>query len=156
MVTISFQCLRFHQLSLEQLYAIMVLRQEVFVVEQNCPYLDADGKDQKAWHLLGLDGDGRLVAYARLFQQDIQYTGYASITRVVNDKSVRGQGVGHSLLQEAITRIENQLGGGGIKISAQCYLVKFYRQFGFASIGEEYLEDGIPHIAMIKPAQQSN
>ena len=152
MSSISFHCLPFHQLSIIQLYEIMVLRQEVFVVEQDCPYLDADGRDQRAWHLLGLDSNGTLMAYARLFRKDDHYEGFASITRVVNDKRVRGQGVGQLLLQEAIARIEGPLGGGGIKISAQSYLIKFYKQFGFEAVGSEYLEDGIPHIAMIRPA----
>lgn len=144
-----FQCLSFSELSLDQLYAVMALRQEVFVVEQDCPYLDADGSDQKGWHLLGENATGELVAYARLLPQGVTYEKYASIGRVVNAKSVRGQGLGQQLMQEAIAHYQRLLPNVPLKISAQCYLLKFYTNLGFNAVGEEYLEDGIPHIGMV-------
>lgn len=148
---ILFNCLAFDQLSTAQLYEIMALRQAVFVVEQNCPYLDADGHDQVAFHLLCQHRDGTLVAYTRLFGPGSYYPGYASIGRVATADSVRGTGLGRNLLQESIRQIGLLFNSPGIKISAQSYLIKFYESFGFISVGEEYLEDGIPHISMIRP-----
>ncbi|GJM35550.1 MAG: ElaA protein [Saprospiraceae bacterium] len=147
---INFQCLSFDELTNEQLYRIMVLRQRVFVVEQECAYLDADDKDQKSWHLLGYDQQKNLVAYARLLPIKLSYPGYASIGRVVNAPEVRGRGVGQQLMIEAITFMEQLFPGTPIKISAQVYLIQFYESLGFQITGTEYLEDDIPHISMVK------
>jgi ElaA protein len=147
---ISFSCLPFDDLTLQELYDIMSLRQEVFIVEQNCPYLDADGKDQHAWHLSGTNSAGQLIAYARLLPKGVSYTGYASIGRVVTAPSVRRSGAGRLLMQETIRICLQLFGPVPLKISAQEYLREFYASFGFDPIGETYLEDGIPHIAMIR------
>jgi len=144
-----FKCLSFSQLSKEELYNVLALRQEVFIVEQDCPYLDADGKDQPAWHLLGFDDDQKLVAYTRLLDKGISYPKYPSIGRVVTSPSARGQGWGIKLMEESIRQMGLLFGKQDIKISAQVYLDKFYRSLGFQPVGEGYLEDNIPHIAMI-------
>ncbi len=145
-----YYCLPFQQLSSAELYAIMALRQEVFVVEQNCPYLDADGKDQQAHHLMGFDKEGRLLAYSRLMPKGLSYPRYTSMGRVLTSTSARGKGLGRGLMRESLKWMEQLYGRDAIKISAQCYLARFYESLGFHTIGEEYLEDDIPHIAMIK------
>ncbi|MEN0002930.1 MAG: GNAT family N-acetyltransferase [Bacteroidota bacterium] len=144
---LSFQCLSFPELTLDQLYALLALRQNVFVVEQDCPYLDADGKDQAAWHLLGYEGE-QLVAYTRLLPKGISYSKYAAIGRVVTDQSTRGKGYGRLLMQESIKQCQLLFGESPIKISAQTYLLDFYTSLGFQAVGEPYLEDGIPHVGM--------
>lgn len=149
---IHFKCLAFDELSSHQLYELMALRQAVFVVEQNCPYLDADGKDLEAYHVLAYDDHGSLVAYTRLMPPGLSYAGYASIGRVANAASVRGTGIGRKLLQESLQEIERLFGAVPVKISAQTYLLRFYESFGFEAVGATYLEDDIPHIAMIRKA----
>ena len=150
---ISFTCKPFSELSLTELYDLMALRQLVFVVEQDCPYLDADGQDAVAWHLLGYDENSKLLAYARLMPSGVSYPGYLSIGRVVNHPDTRGKGVGKQLMQEAIREVTRLFGKHSIKLSAQCYLIPFYERLGFQTIGDRYLEDGIPHIAMIRNAE---
>lgn len=147
---INFRCKPFYELTALQLYAIMALRQEVFVVEQNCPYLDADGKDLKGWHLMGYDDDGQLVAYARLLPKGVSYENHASVGRVVTTANIRGQGVGRKLMKNAMDYVEQLFPGDNIKISAQTYLRGFYESLGFVVSGEEYLEDGIPHFPMVR------
>ncbi|MEK7254956.1 MAG: GNAT family N-acetyltransferase [Bacteroidota bacterium] len=147
---INFRCKPFHELTAPQLYGIMVLRQEVFIVEQNCPYLDADGKDLQAWHLAGYDDDGKLVAYARLLPTGISYPNHSSIGRVVTSANVRRSGAGKALMRAAIDNMEQLLPGENIKIGAQKYLRGFYESFGFVVSGDEYLEDGIPHFPMVR------
>ncbi|MEO0339321.1 MAG: GNAT family N-acetyltransferase, partial [Bacteroidota bacterium] len=128
------------------------LRQAVFVLEQDCPYIDADGKDQASWHLCGRDQEGILVAYTRIVPKGISYADHVSIGRVITSQSVRQMGVGRVLMEETIAACGYLFGKEAIKISAQSYLIKFYQSLGFERIGEEYLEDGIPHLAMIKKA----
>lgn len=144
-----FSCLPFDQLTPRELYAIMALRQEVFVVEQNCPYLDADGKDIEAWHLMGRDEGGRLLAYTRLLPEGVSYPGYSSIGRVVSAPVARGTGAGRLVMQRSIDLCRHLFGPLPVKIGAQTYLLRFYESLGFRSTGEEYLEDGIPHTKMI-------
>ncbi len=146
---LEFLCLPFDDLDLKQLYQIMALRQNVFSVEQNCAYLDADGLDYGSWHLMGVHPDGRIRAYARLLPKDLAYPGYASIGRVVTDREARRFGFGKELMRHAMKNLENLFGKTPVKISAQAYLVKFYESFGFKPTGAEYLEDNIPHIAMV-------
>lgn len=145
---ISYSCLSFDELNLRQLYDCMVLRQEVFVVEQDCPYLDADGKDFSSYHVLGYEGD-KLRAYTRLVPEGVSYKAYVSIGRVVNSKEVRGQGTGKVLMEKSIAYCRELWGNLPIKISAQCYLLEWYAKLGFVPVGEEYLEDDIPHHAMV-------
>lgn len=139
----------FHDLRNLELYEILQLRNEVFVVEQNCPYQDADGKDIQSLHLMGTDSKGRLMAYARILPAGISYE-EVSIGRVVTSPIVRTTGAGKALMFEAIAQIEKQFGSQAIKIGAQLYLKKFYEGFGFIQISETYLEDNIPHILMLK------
>jgi ElaA protein len=139
---------KFDDLSAGELYDIMRLRQEVFVVEQDCAYLDADGHDKNGVHLLHYE-DERLVAYARILPMGISYSEYASIGRIAVAKENRGKGLGATITTKAV-EISNELfGGAPIKISAQCYILDMYSKLGFDAVGESYLEDGIPHQAMI-------
>jgi len=144
-----YSCLPFEALSPRELYEILALRQEVFVVEQNCPYLDADGKDQHAWHLMGRDSSGALLAYTRLLPEGISYPGYTSIGRVVSSPAARGTGAGKEIMRRSIAMCRHLFGPLPIKIGAQSYLLQFYENLGFISTGEEYLEDGIPHTKMV-------
>lgn len=137
-------------MSLQQLYAVMKIRQEVFVVEQDCPYLDADDKDQEALHVLGIDENGELQAYTRLIPMGISYPNYTSIGRVITSLRIRGKKQGVPLMQFSIDECLKAWPGHSIKISAQTYIVKFYNSLGFQETGDEYLEDGIPHIAMVR------
>lgn len=148
---IQYQCLAFSELSLEQLYAIIALREAVFVVEQHCPYLDADGNDQAAHHLMGWTEDGRLATYVRILPKGVSYDNYAAIGRVVTADFARGQGLGRPLMQEAVRQLHSLYGAkAGIKLSAQAHLQGYYDSVGFEAVGEIYLEDGIPHIGMVK------
>lgn len=141
----------FNELSLEELYQIMVLRQEVFVVEQDCPYIDADGKDQQSQHFMGFDETGKLIVYTRIVEPGISYTEVA-IGRVITAQSVRGTGAGIVLMEKSIEETERIYGKVPIRISAQKHLRKFYEKFSFEYVGKEYLEDGIPHIEMLRKA----
>jgi ElaA protein len=141
---ITWQCLPFSQLNTLQLYQIMALREAVFVVEQDCPYQDADGQDLNAEHLFAYQGDD-LVAYARLYTSNPLS---AHIGRVVTKTSARGQGLGQTLMQQAIDQCQQQWPKATIHISAQRYLERFYQSLGFSICSEPYLEDNIPHIAM--------
>ena len=146
----NFTCKKFKELSLEELYDLMALRQEVFVVEQNCPYLDADGRDQKSHHVLGKNDDGKLVAYTRLVPPGLVYEKYAAIGRVVTSPLIRGNGTGKKLMEVSIEYCEKLWPEKSIKISAQTYLKKFYEELGFEQSGDGYLEDDIPHIPMVR------
>ena len=138
----------FKALSVDELYEIMQLRSEVFVVEQNCVFLDMDGKDQKALHLFGIYNE-KIVAYVRLFD-DNQYFKESSIGRVVVCTKHRDLKFGHLLMQKAIEEIKTQYNKTAIKIGAQLYLKKFYESHGFLKQGEVYDEDGIDHIVMVR------
>lgn len=146
---IHFLCKSFDELTVWELYDLMQLRQKVFVVEQNCPYLDADDSDQPSWHLMGRDTTGQLCCYARLLPPGISYPDYASIGRVISSPAARGTGAGKLLMQQSIAACRRLFGDAPVKIGAQSYLLRFYESFGFRSTGEEYLEDGIPHTKMI-------
>ena len=139
----------FSELTVDELYDVLKLRSEVFVVEQNCIFLDMDNNDQKAFHTIGFIGD-EVVATTRLFDKDIMYDGYQSIGRVVGSPRHRGIGIGKALMQYSIQECERLFGKGPIKIGAQLYLKKFYGEQGFEQSGEVYLEDDIDHIPMIR------
>jgi ElaA protein len=145
-LTPKFKIKPFAALSAPEVYQVLQLRSEVFVVEQNCVYQDIDGKDAKALHLIGTIGD-EIVAYARLFAAGY-YFDNASIGRVVVNPKFRAHKFGHLLMKEAIAGIENHFQTREITISAQLYLKKFYEGHGFVQQGEGYLEDDIPHIRM--------
>ena len=138
----------YEQLSKTELYNILQLRSEVFVVEQDCVYQDIDGKDEKALHVLGVKNN-EVIAYTRCFKPG-DYFKEASIGRVVVKQSQRKFKYGNDIMNASIDAIENYFQTKPIKISAQCYLNKFYTNLRFNPVGEEYLEDGIPHIAMLK------
>lgn len=140
---------KFEELTPHQLYAILQLRNEVFVVEQNCVFQDADDKDQNSCHLMGF-AESRLIAYTRIVSPGEIYD-QPSIGRVVSSPSVRKSGVGKELMQQSIAAVYLLFGKQPIKIGAQLYLKKFYNSFGFEQVSEIYLEDGIEHIYMIKP-----
>ena len=139
----------FQQLSPGMLYEILSLRQEVFVVEQNCPYMDMDGLDPHAWHLLGHNAEEELVAYLRIVAPGFKYREPA-IGRVVTHKSTRGTGVGRELMIRGIEKATELYPGAAIRLSAQVYAQGFYAQFGFSAVGEPYDEDGIPHVEMVR------
>lgn len=150
-MTITFHCLAFDELSLRQFHDVMALRQEVFVVEQQCPYLDADGKDLHAWHVIGTPaGQGTPVAYARRLPVGVSYPGHASIGRVVTAPSERRTGSGRLLMAATLDHLAGLLPGDPVKISAQSYLQRFYESFGFVVVGEGYLEDDIAHLPMVR------
>ncbi|MEO7523124.1 MAG: GNAT family N-acetyltransferase [Ferruginibacter sp.] len=137
----------FNELSVSELYIILKLRSEIFVVEQNCVYLDTDDKDQASFHLCGWLNDN-LVAYARILPPGIAFA-EASIGRVSTSISYRKNGKGRQLMEKAIDITLNQFKGAGIQIGAQLYLEKFYSSLGFYQIGDGYMEDGIQHIHML-------
>ncbi len=143
----KFKIKKFKELSVTELYAIMQLRQEIFVVEQNCPYVDADGKDLQSVHVMGLENK-KLVAYARVVPPGLSYK-TPSIGRVVVDKKVRGKKYGYVLMEKCIADVLKRYKTDTITISAQLYLKKFYSNTGFNAVGEVYPEDNIPHIKMI-------
>jgi ElaA protein len=136
----SWQWSRFSELSAEDLYAVVRLREEVFIVEQQCAYPDADGRDPLAWHLLGWsdrENGKTLVAYARIFEPGLRYT-EGSIGRVVTAPEVRGTGLGKALMAEALRRLEGLAPGQTIKIAAQRRLEKFYLELGFRTVSAPY------------------
>ena len=137
---------KFDNLTVDELYAILQLRSEVFIVEQNCVYLDPDGKDQQAWHLIGTEKD-IVIAYTRILAPGVSYTD-PSIGRVVTSPSKRRSGLGRELMERSIEQCEKLFGKKSITLSAQVYLKKFYESLGFIGVGDEYLDDGIPHIKM--------
>lgn len=138
----------FKDLNKNELYQLLALRAEVFVVEQDCAYQDVDGKDFKALHILGVEDD-KLVAYARVFGPG-DYFNEAGIGRIVVQKDYRSSGLGREIVLAAQKAILEHFSTRKIKLSAQSYLKDFYDDLGYTQEGEEYLEDGIPHIAMIK------
>jgi len=145
----SYFWLSFPELTTSQLYDLLRLRQEVFVVEQNCPYLDADGLDQQSLHLLAYAGTRQqLIGYLRCIQPGVKFE-EAALGRLVTAEAVRGSGVARQMMQEAIELAARRYPQIGIRISAQLYLEKFYTDLGFQTVSEPYDEDGIPHIEML-------
>ncbi|HMG14583.1 MAG TPA: GNAT family N-acetyltransferase [Saprospiraceae bacterium] len=143
-----YQCVHFKKLTVDQLYAIISLREDVFVVEQNCPYLDADGKDFKAYHLMLWDND-TLIGYSRILPKAVSYEKYPSLGRITTKLDYRGKNLGKELVQHCLRWCGILFPGETIKISAQSRLEKFYQDLGFILTGEHYLEDDIPHSGML-------
>ena len=139
---------RFDDLTIYELYDVMRLRFEVFVIEQACLYQEIDGKDQKSYHLMCKDEHGELLGYLRILDAGVSYE-ETSIGRVVVSQKGRGQGVGKKIMEEAISFIKTVRHIESIRISAQAYLLNFYKSLGFEAVSEEYLEDDIPHIEML-------
>lgn len=148
MKNITWSCKHFKDLTNEELYEIFRLRIEVFVIEQNCPYQDADGKDLKSFHVQGQQ-NGKLIAYTRIVPPGISYE-EPSIGRVLTSKEARRTGAGKILMTKSIEYLKKEFGDTPIRIGAQEYLKKFYESFGFVKEGDGYLEDGIPHIIMLR------
>ena len=146
---ISWVFKKFDDLTASELYFILQLRNEVFVVEQNCVFQDADNKDQASYHLMGWNNE-ILIAYSRIVPAGIAYDSLPSIGRVVTSLKMRNAGTGKLLMQKSIEELQKLFGKVSIKIGAQLYLKGFYESFGFIQSGEMYLEDGIPHIEMIR------
>lgn len=141
----------FDELTTTELYGILRLRSEVFVLEQRCCYLDADNKDQRSHHLSGYR-DGELMAFSRIVPPGLSYE-YPAIGRIVVSRKGRGAGYGVELLNVSIQKLEELYGNVPIRIGAQLYLKRFYESFGFRQSGEIYLEDAIEHIEMTRPNQ---
>lgn len=147
-MSIRWEIKKFEDLTTNELYRILQVRQEVFSVEQNCAYQDADGKDFKCFHLIGYNAQMEIMAYSRIVPAGISFD-EVSIGRVICSQKARGIGAGKELMKRSIEFIEKQFGKTPIRIGAQCYLIKFYSDLGFKISGEEYLEDNIPHIEML-------
>ena len=144
----------FDQLNLHELYDILMERQRVFIVEQDCPFLDADGVDKESWHLMGYEqkhGKSILSAYSRIVPAGVTFA-EASIGRVITSEQARGTGAGIALMWESIRVLEKMWGKVPIKIGAQQYLIEFYSKFGFKVVSEPYDEDGIMHVHMLRDA----
>ncbi|MGX4598111.1 GNAT family N-acetyltransferase [Faecalimicrobium sp. JNUCC 81] len=137
----------FKELTTDELYKILQLRNEVFIVEQECPYQDIDGKDNESYHIF-LKKDNEVIAYSRILKKGISYE-QASIGRVIVKKDYRGGSIAKDMLLKSISFIENSLHEKEIKIQAQAYLDKFYSSLGFEKISDVYLEDNIPHMDML-------
>jgi ElaA protein len=143
----AFKTLKFSQLTTQELYDILQLRSEVFVVEQDCVYQDIDDYDQVAFHVMFYDED-ILAIYARILPPETYFEN-VSIGRIIVKETHRGKDYGHQLMRFCIDFISTEFGNQVIKISAQEHLKSFYEQHGFRQVGDEYLEDGIPHVAML-------
>jgi len=139
-------CKPWRELSGDEVYAILGARQDVFVVEQNCPYLDTDGWDQVGWHLWTGDPIG---AYLRILPAASKYA-EPSLGRVLTSRAARRTGLGRELMREGIRRLEALCGAVPIRIGAQKYLERFYSELGFVRDGDDYDEDGIPHLEMVR------
>jgi len=145
---LQIQVKKFNELTIDQLYELLQLRSQVFVVEQDCVYQDIDSKDQKSLHILGLKNN-KIIAYTRIFKPG-DYFNEASIGRVVVAENERKFKYGHQIMKASINAIAAHFNTATIIISAQTFLKKFYNNLGFNQIGDGYLEDGIPHIKMLK------
>lgn len=146
----------FDQLSAKEVYQILAVRQEVFVVEQDCPYQDADGLDQTSMHLFTMDdAHQHILAYLRVVAPGEKYD-EPSIGRVLTSERARGKGLGKQMTEKAMQLTQQTYPGKAVRISAQEYLIQFYAEFGFETVSEPYDEDGIPHIEMLAPAMAAN
>lgn len=145
---LDWQIKPYSELTTTEFHDIVALRLKAFVVEQNCNYLDLDGKDKKCYHLLCRDGQGKVVATARILHPGASYP-EVSIGRVVLDKSIRGNGHGHELMKKCMEYVVEEFGEVSVRISAQKHLENYYEKHEFTNTGNEYLEDNIPHVEML-------
>jgi ElaA protein len=150
MTAVHWQWLRFADLGVDNLYDLLALRCQVFVLEQG-PFLDPDGVDRQCWHLLGRDSAGELHAYLRLVDPGIKYA-EPSMGRVITSLQTRGTGLGRALVAQGLQRADQAWPQHGNRISAQAHLAPFYGAFGYVGVGEPYIEDTIPHLQMLRPA----
>jgi ElaA protein len=149
MPQINWTTKHFKDLSVDEYFEILFLRSEIFIIEQNCPYMDVDEKDRKAFHLFGRNEAGKVIAVTRILPKGVSYA-EMSIGRVALKKEYRRTGIGDELMQESIKYIEQQFGKQNIRISAQQYLLNFYQKQGFKQVSEMYLEDNQPHMEMLR------
>ena len=149
----DWQIKHYRDLSLNEFHDIIALRIEAFVVEQDCPYQDLDGKDKKCYHAFCRDGKGNIISTARIVPPGLIYED-AAIGRVVIQEDFRGTGLGHDLMKECIDFSNLEFGNAPIRISAQKHLENYYEKHDFLSTGKEYLEDGIPHVEMLLTLNQ--
>ena len=148
---LQWQCLRFEELSNQQLHQIFAARCAVFILEQKCPYQDIDGKDPHCHHLIAWDDDDEVAAYVRIVPAGLSFA-EPSIGRVLSSKKWRGTGIGKNLIANGIANLRQLYPHTAIRIGAQAYLEKFYASFGFETVSEMYLEDDIPHVDMLLAA----
>lgn len=153
MNSIEWTLVSYEHLSVDDLYDLTQARIEVFIVEQNCPYQELDGRDRQALHLWARDPVAGVLAYARITAPGIRFD-EPSIGRVITTQSGRGRGLGRELMVRAIEAIEQHYPNQAIRISAQQYLEPFYSSLGFQTVSEPYLEDNIPHLEMLRSAEQ--
>ena len=139
---------KFQDLTVNEFHDILQLRINVFIVEQNCPYPELDDKDKIAFHLFGINKENKMIAYTRIFKPGDYYK-EAAFGRVVVHQDYRNQKMGFQLVEQTIIEIHKLFGNTNIKIGAQTYLNNFYQSFGFHQVGDDYIEDGIPHIHML-------
>ena len=139
---------KFHDLTVDEFHDILQLRINIFIVEQNCPYPELDDKDKIAFHLFGINKQNKIIAYTRIFKPGDYYI-EASFGRVAVHQDYRNQKTGFQLVEQTIIEIHKLFGNTNIKIGAQTYLNNFYQSFGFYQVGDDYIEDGIPHIHML-------
>lgn len=144
----------FEELNIHQLYGLLRARQEVFMMEQDVHYLDCDNKDQVCEHLIAYDSDDKLLGYSRLLPPGLAYE-ECSFGRILTTKEARGAGIGRLILKELLREQEKRYGDIGVRISAQLYLMETYTRYGFISVGEQYLEDTLPHIEMYIPPKEN-
>ena len=145
----NWTCLRFRELGVDNLYDALALRCRVFILEQGA-FLDTDGVDRESWHLLGRDEEGELQAYLRIVDPGLKYA-EPSIGRVITSPETRGTGLGQHLMTEGVARCAALWPGHAVRIGAQARLERFYNGFGFERHGADYIEDGIPHVEMVRP-----
>ena len=139
---------KFHDLTIDEFHDILQLRINVFIVEQNCPYPELDDKDKIAFHLFGINKENKIIAYTRIFKPGDYYK-EAAFGRVAVHRDYRNQKIGFQLVEQSIIETNKLFGNTDIKIGAQTYLNNFYQSFGFHQVGDDYIEDGIPHIHML-------
>lgn len=145
---------KFENLSIEEIYKMLKVRNEVFVVEQNCPYQDCDGKDTQAYHLF-LEDSGDVIAYTRILEKGVSYD-EASIGRFLVKEEYRGKGLAKEMLVRAINFVEESLKENSIRLSGQVYIKDFYKSNGFKEVSDTYLEDDIPHVEMLYTSDEYN
>jgi ElaA protein len=148
-MSLRYELKHFGELNTLELYEILKERNTVFIIEQNCPYQDCDGNDLDAYHVIGRDENNTIQSYCRLLKKGVTYEAYASIGRVITCMEYRGKGEGKKLMQFAINEVVRLFPKDNVKISAQSYAIPFYEGLGFKVIGDEYMEDDIPHVGMV-------
>lgn len=156
MIEVTWKLARLYELGPADVHDALRLRQDVFIVEQDCVFHEIDGRDPGAWHLLGRSvDDASLIAYARIFEPGVLGP-EASIGRVVTAPAARGAGLGHALMREAMRVVESIAPGAAMRLAAQHHLERFYASYGFRGVGEKYIEDDIWHLDMVRPASTAS